>query len=108
MDVARSSVSEVLVLPAWRRRGVASALYPLIEWELGRALAPSRIRGRPIRQICESGQPFGADRDQDAVSRGSGRSRTGRGVPAGSVDTPHQPAESLIGPRRPISAGNLS
>jgi hypothetical protein len=30
--------------PAWRRRGIASALYRLIEADLGRPLVPSRIK----------------------------------------------------------------
>jgi hypothetical protein len=44
LDVVRGSVSEVLVWPGWRRRGLATALYGLIEWEHGKALRPSRIR----------------------------------------------------------------
>jgi GNAT superfamily N-acetyltransferase len=43
-DVAGSSVSEMLVWPGWHRRGVAAALYRLIEWEHGQALRPSRAR----------------------------------------------------------------
>jgi predicted GNAT family acetyltransferase len=41
LDLVRGSVSEVLVWPGWRRRGLATALYGLID---GKALRPSRIR----------------------------------------------------------------
>jgi len=44
LDVARGSVSEVQVWPGWHRRGVAAALYRLIEWERGNAQRPSRVR----------------------------------------------------------------
>jgi GNAT superfamily N-acetyltransferase len=43
-DVARSSVSEIVVWPGWHRRGLAAALYRLIEWEQGQALRPSQAR----------------------------------------------------------------
>jgi GNAT superfamily N-acetyltransferase len=46
LDGTRGSVSDVLVWPAWRRRGIATALYRLIEWERGEVLRPSRIRSR--------------------------------------------------------------
>jgi len=45
LDVARGCVSEVLVWPGWRRRGVAAALYRLIECEHGKALHTGRVRG---------------------------------------------------------------
>ena len=45
LDGARGCVSEVLVWPGWRRRGVAAALYRLIECEHGKALHPGRVRG---------------------------------------------------------------
>jgi GNAT superfamily N-acetyltransferase len=51
LDMARGRVSEVLVWPGWRRRGVAAALYQLIECEHGKALRPSPIcsvAGRPF------------------------------------------------------------
>src|SRR6516165_3760452 len=44
LQPARGSVSDVLVWPDWRRRGIASALYRLIEADLGRALIPGRIK----------------------------------------------------------------
>jgi GNAT superfamily N-acetyltransferase len=56
LDSSRGSVSEVLVWPAWRRRGIASALYRLIEWERGEVLRPSRIRSK-------AGRAFWASRD---------------------------------------------
>jgi GNAT superfamily N-acetyltransferase len=40
----RRSVAEVVVMKAWRRRGIASALYAHVEAELGQPLRPSRIR----------------------------------------------------------------
>jgi hypothetical protein len=41
----RECIIDVLVYrEADRRRGIASALYPLIEQDLGRPLRPSRIR----------------------------------------------------------------
>jgi GNAT superfamily N-acetyltransferase len=46
LDSSRGSISEVLMWPAWRRRGIATALYRLIEWERGEGLRPSRIRSR--------------------------------------------------------------
>lgn len=44
LDVARGSVSEVLGWPGWHRRGVAAALYQLIECEHGK-VRPSPVRG---------------------------------------------------------------
>jgi len=47
LQVARGCVTEVLVYhQANRRRGIATALYRLIEADLGRPLIPSRIRSR--------------------------------------------------------------
>jgi len=46
-DVTRGSVSEVLVWPGWHRRGVAAALYRLIEWERAEAVCP-----RPIGSVA--------------------------------------------------------
>ena|SRR6516162_7467865 len=46
-DVTRCSVSEVLVWPGWHRRGVAAALYRLIEWERAEAVCP-----RPIGSVA--------------------------------------------------------
>jgi len=47
LQVARGCVTEVLVYhQVNRRRGIASALYRLIEADLGRPLVPSRIRSR--------------------------------------------------------------
>jgi hypothetical protein len=55
LDGSRGSVSEVLVWPGWRGRGIAMARYGFIEWETGNALTPSRIRSR-------LGKAFWADR----------------------------------------------
>ena len=44
LDLARGSVTEVLVWPGWHRRGVAAALYQLIECEHAKALRPSPVR----------------------------------------------------------------
>jgi hypothetical protein len=44
LDVALGSVSEIVVWPGWHRRGVAAALYRLIEWEHGGAVRASRAR----------------------------------------------------------------
>jgi hypothetical protein len=47
LQVVRGCVTEVLVYNQTnRRRGIASALYRLIEADLGRPLVPSRIRSR--------------------------------------------------------------
>lgn len=54
LDVAKGSVSDVLVWPPWRRRGIATALYRLIEWETGKALQPSRIRSAAGRKFWAS------------------------------------------------------
>jgi len=54
LDIAKGSVSDVLVWPAWRRRGIATALYRLIEWERGEALSPSRIRSKSGRAFWAS------------------------------------------------------
>jgi len=54
LDIAKGSISDVLVWPAWRRRGIATALYALIEWETGKALRPSRIRSKAGRAFWAS------------------------------------------------------
>jgi hypothetical protein len=47
LQVAKGCISEVLVYhQANRRRGIASALYRLIEADLGRPLVPNRIKSR--------------------------------------------------------------
>jgi predicted GNAT family acetyltransferase len=40
LDPARGLVSEIVILRAWRRRGIASALCGAIERKLGRPLKP--------------------------------------------------------------------
>src|SRR5262245_15155649 len=47
-----------------RRRGIASALYHLIETELGRSLRPSRVRPKARRALWAS--PFG---DHEHITR---------------------------------------
>jgi len=54
VDVARGCVSEVLVWPGWHQRGVAAALYRLIECERGKALRPSPARGLAGRAFWAS------------------------------------------------------
>jgi|SRR5581483_3623388 len=54
LDVRKGSVAEVLVWPAFRRRGVASALYRVIEADLGKPLRPSRIRSKAGRAFWAS------------------------------------------------------
>ena len=50
LQIGKGCISEVLVYHhANRRRGIASALYRLIEAEIGRPLVPSRIRSRAGR-----------------------------------------------------------
>ena len=50
-------IDHVLVYrQADRRRGIASALYSLIEGELGRSLRPSRIRSKAGRAFWASRQ----------------------------------------------------
>ena len=57
LDVARGSLSEVLVWPGWHRRGVAAALYRLIEWE--------RAAVHPIPVRSAAGQAIWASRGID-------------------------------------------
>lgn len=46
-------IDDILVYrEADRRRGIASALYALIEAELGRPLRPSKICSRPDKAFC--------------------------------------------------------
>lgn len=53
--VFRGCIDDVLVYKeSNRRRGIASALYKLIEDELGRPLKPSRIRSREGRAFWAS------------------------------------------------------
>src|SRR5262249_53792581 len=55
LQIAKGCISEVLVYHrANRRRGIASALYRLIEADLGRPLVPSRIRSRAGRAFWAS------------------------------------------------------
>ena len=55
LQVAKGCISEVLVYHrANRRRGIASALYRLIEADIGRPLVPSRIRSRAGRAFWAS------------------------------------------------------
>jgi len=50
LQITRACVTEVLVYhQSNRRRGIASALYRIIEADLGRPLIPSRIRSRAGR-----------------------------------------------------------
>jgi hypothetical protein len=51
LSLKRDRINEVMVWPDHRRRGIASALYRLIEADLGRPLRPSRMRS-------EAGQAF--------------------------------------------------
>jgi len=56
----RGCVTDVLVYhQANRRRGVATALYPLIEADLGRPLVPSRIRSLAGRRSGWRGNGLG-------------------------------------------------
>jgi GNAT superfamily N-acetyltransferase len=59
LDVTKGSVSDVLVWPAWRRRGIATALYRLIEWETGKPLQPSRVRSAAGRKFWASRRRHG-------------------------------------------------
>ena len=69
LQVVRCCVSEILVYHrANRRRGIASALYRLIEADLGLPLVPSRILSR-------SGRAFWASRRKGACGLTSSRNR---------------------------------
>jgi hypothetical protein len=46
LSLKRDRINEVMVWPDHRRRGIASALYRLIETDLGRPLRPSRMRSQ--------------------------------------------------------------
>ena len=66
VQVFKGSISDVLVYnESNRRKGIASALYRLIEAELGRPLQPSRIRSK-------AGRAFWANR-RSLPSHGRGR-----------------------------------
>jgi hypothetical protein len=53
--VFKGCISDVLVYQeANRRKGIASALYRLIEDELGRPLVPSRVRSRQGKAFWQS------------------------------------------------------
>ena len=55
LQVAKGCISELLVYhQANRRRGIASALYRLIEADIGRPLLPSRIWSRAERAFWAS------------------------------------------------------
>jgi hypothetical protein len=55
VNILRCCVTNVLVYrEADRRRGIASALYRLIEADLGRPLRPSRMRSKAGRAIWAS------------------------------------------------------
>jgi hypothetical protein len=55
VEVFKGCISDVLVYRETdRRRGIASALYRLIEEELGRPLRPSRIRSAAGRKFWAS------------------------------------------------------
>src|SRR5262245_43481438 len=55
LQVFKGCISDVLVYrQADRRRGIASALYRLIEDDLGRPLVPSRIRSKAGRALWAS------------------------------------------------------
>jgi hypothetical protein len=55
VEVFRGCISDVLVYRETdRRRGIASALYKLIEEELGQPLRPSRIRSAAGRKFWAS------------------------------------------------------
>jgi hypothetical protein len=62
LQIGKGCISDVLVYhKANRHRGIASALYRLIESELGRPLVPSRIRSR-------AGHAFWASRRRQPVA----------------------------------------
>src|SRR5262249_24922551 len=46
VSLKRGSVSEIVVWPDHRHRGIASALYRQMEIDLGKPLRPSRMRGK--------------------------------------------------------------
>jgi hypothetical protein len=55
LQVFKGCISDVLVYrQSDRRRGIASALYSLIEAEIGRPLQPSRIRSKAGRAFWAS------------------------------------------------------
>jgi len=55
VEVFRCCISDVLVYKdSNRRKGIATALYKLIEGELGRPLRPSRIRSKSGRAFWPS------------------------------------------------------
>jgi GNAT superfamily N-acetyltransferase len=61
LSLKRDRINEVMVWPDHRRRGIASALYRLIEADLGRPLRPSRMRS-------EVGQAFWKARKEAAAA----------------------------------------
>jgi hypothetical protein len=60
VEVFKGCISDVLVYKkSYRRKGIASALYCLIEDELGRPLRPSRIRSAAGRRFWASRRRHG-------------------------------------------------
>src|SRR5262249_5681237 len=51
VSLKRGSVSEIVVWPDHRHRGIASALYRQMEIDLGKPLRPSRMRGKTGRAL---------------------------------------------------------
>jgi GNAT superfamily N-acetyltransferase len=63
----RDRINEVMVWPDHRRRGIASALYRLIEADLGRPLRPSRIRTEVGRAFWKTRKVAAGDAHKDAI-----------------------------------------
>jgi GNAT superfamily N-acetyltransferase len=67
LSLKRDRINEVMVWPDHRRRGIASALYRLIEADLGRPLRPSRIRTEVGRAFWKARKVAAGDAHKDAT-----------------------------------------
>ena len=67
LSLKHHRINEVMVWPDHRRRGIASALYRLIEGDLARPLQPSRIRTEVGRAFWKARKVAAGDAHKDAT-----------------------------------------